>query len=223
MFNADGSEAEMCGNAVRCVAKYVYDRRMTRSRSPRIETGRGVLRLELHTDPDDLVERVRVDMAEPILERAQIPMVGPAGRVVDEPLEVAGRTYRITAVSMGNPHCVVFVDEPDEIDLPDVGPLFENHPAFPRRTNTEFVKVGGPAHLKMRVWERGAGETLACGTGACAAAVAGVLTGRSGRRVKVELRGGVLALEWDEATGRVFMTGPAVEVYSGSWPEEERR
>jgi diaminopimelate epimerase len=216
MFNADGSEAQMCGNGIRCLAKYVYERGMTQKTTMQVETLAGVLELQLFPS-HAVVEKVRVKMGEPRLERTQIPMRGPAGRVVQEPLVVDGTTFTVTAVSMGNPHCVVFVDDPQTFDVRSWGPRFEHHPVFPEGVNTEFVRVLDPQTFSMRVWERGSGETLACGTGASAVAVACHLTGRTGRRVTGHLRGGSLELEWSAADNQVYMTGPAVEVFNGEW------
>ncbi|RMF88701.1 MAG: diaminopimelate epimerase [Planctomycetota bacterium] len=220
IFNADGSEAEMCGNGVRCVAKYVYDHGIAKKNPLHIETGRGVLTLHLELR-DDLVERVRVDMGEPILDAAQIPTTLPGSPVVDAQLSLdstPSANYRVTCVSMGNPHCIIFVDQATDELVHTVGPQIERHPAFPQRINTEFVEVLSPTEVKMRVWERGSGETLACGTGASAVGVAGVLTGKTNRRVTVHLLGGDLEIEWAE-NNHVFMTGPAVEVFTGEWPE----
>ncbi len=217
MFNADGSEAEMCGNGVRCVAKYVYDHGIKRSDSLRIETGNGVLSLEVEV-VDGRVCRVRVDMGEPILEAAKIPTTLPGDPVVSAPLAVAGRELAVTCVSMGNPHAITYVDRLDDGWVLGVGPKMEVDPHFPRRVNAEFVEVLSPSELRMRVWERGSGETLACGTGASAVCVAGVLTGRTERRVLAHLPGGDLELEWSDADNRVYMTGPAVEVFQGEWP-----
>ena len=216
MFNADGSEAQMCGNGIRCLAKYVYDRGMTQHTTIQVETRAGVLELQLFPR-GRVVEKVRVKMGEPRLERAQIPMQGPAGRVLHEPLVVDGTTFEVTAVSMGNPHCVVFVDDPQTFDVTSWGQRFEHHPVFPEGVNTEFVQVLDAQTFAMRVWERGSGETLACGTGASAVAVACHLTGRTGRRVTGHLVGGSLELEWNEADNQVYMTGPAVEVFNGEW------
>ena len=216
MFNADGSEAQMCGNGIRCLAKYVYDHGLTQHTAIQVETLAGVLALQLFPS-GGVVEKVRVKMGEPRLERAQIPMQGPAGRVLQEALVVDGTTFEITAVSMGNPHCVVFVGDPQTFDVTVWGPCFEHHPAFPEGVNTEFVRVLDSQTFAMRVWERGSGETLACGTGASAVAVACHLTGRTGRRVTGHLLGGSLELEWNETDNQVYMTGPAVEVFHGEW------
>ena len=221
MFNADGSPAEMCGNGIRCVAKYLYDHGIRRQESLKIESAGRVLSLELKS-AGGIVDQVRVDMGEPILIPGRIPTTlrsatGPEQPVVDVPLSVGGREIRVTCVSMGNPHCVVFVDEPTDEWVLGIGPQIENDPHFPNRVNVEFVKVLGGRELQQRTWERGSGETLACGTGACAVCVAGVLTGRTGRDVQIHLRGGDLAIEWREANNHVYMTGPAVEVFTGDW------
>jgi diaminopimelate epimerase len=216
MFNADGSEAEMCGNGVRCVAKYVYDHGIARKPRLTIETGRGLLTLDLQVSGGK-VHQVRVDMGEPILAAERIPTTLPGNPPLNVPLP--GHQLRVSCVSMGNPHCVAFVDAiTDELVL-GVGPQVERHPAFPRRVNAEFVQVNGPTDVTVRVWERGSGETLACGTGACAVCVAGVLTGRTGRAITAHLPGGDLQLEWSEADNHVYLTGPAVEVFHGDWPD----
>ena len=217
MYNADGSEAEMCGNGIRCVAKYVYDHGIARKPTLRIETGRGILALELEVTGDK-VSRVRVDMGEPLLEAARIPTTLTGNPPTNAPLTIQGQTYAVTCVSMGNPHCVQFVDDVGRALVHSVGPLIEKDEHFPKRTNVEFVQVLSPGEVKMRVWERGSGETWACGTGACAVAVAGAITGRTDRRLVAHLLGGDLELEW-AGTGHVYMTGPAVEVFSGEWPE----
>ena len=219
MFNADGSEAQMCGNGIRCFAKYVYDHRLTQKTTLHIETLAGVLALELFPN-GGVINQVRVDMGAPRLHRAEIPMQGPAGRVIQEPLVVEGKMFEITAVSMGNPHCIVFVDDPRTFEVEYWGPRFEHHAAFPERVNTEFIHVLDNQTFRMRVWERGSGETLACGTGAAAAAVACHLTERTGRRVTAHLPGGELELAWDANDNHVYMTGPAVEVFSGEWLHE---
>lgn len=218
MFNADGSESEMCGNGLRCVAKYVYDHHIAHKPTLKIETGRGVLTVELET-AHGKVQRVTVDMGEPILASAQIPTTLPGDPPKDVPLEVEGMTLTVTCVSMGNPHCVTFVEDITDALVLGIGPKVERHPAFPRRVNVEFVRLHSPREATMRVWERGSGETLACGTGACAVAVAGVLTGRLDRKVRIHLLGGDLDLHWSETTGHVLMTGPAVEVFHGEWPD----
>lgn len=214
MFNADGSESEMCGNGIRCVAKYVYDHGIAAKPTLTIETGRGVLTLDVETK-NGKVEQVRVDMGEPILEAAKIPTTLPG----DPPIGAAlpGFELKATCVSMGNPHCVIHVDEITTHHVHDIGPQIEKSPLFPRKTNVEFVKVNRPDDVTMRVWERGSGETMACGTGASAVCVAGVLAGRSERKVTVHLLGGDLQLLWSENDNHVYMTGPAVEVFSGDW------
>lgn len=217
MFNADGSEAEMCGNAVRCVAKYVYDRGISKKTSMAIETGRGVLLLGLEV-VGGRVERARVDMGPPILKGAEIPTTLAGEPVVGAKLPLADRTLEVTCVSMGNPHCVTYVDKLSDDWVHRIGPQIERNEHFPRRVNAEFVEVVSPTEVRMRVWERGSGETLACGTGASAVCVAGVLAGKTGRHVMVRMPGGDLELEW-AADDHVYMTGPAVEVFSGEWPE----
>jgi diaminopimelate epimerase len=216
MFNADGSESEMCGNATRCVAKYVYDHGITKKTEMKIETGRGLLTMQLSTGGDGKVDQVTVNMGPPILEAVRIPTTLPGNPPMNVPLDVAGQSIAVTCVSMGNPHCVTFVDEVNDDWVLRVGPQIEKHPAFPRRVNAEFIQVVSPSEFIMRVWERGSGETLACGTGACASTVAAALTGRTKRSVTAHLRGGDLRLEWSES-GDVYMTGPATEVFSGEW------
>lgn len=214
MFNADGSESEMCGNGIRCVAKYAYDHGIVTKQEITAETGAGILTLQLFTNSDK-VEKVRVNMGTPRLSRAEIPMNGEGSlQVVNEPLNILHSTFNITCVSMGNPHCVIFVDDVAGFPVEKYGPLIENHELFPRRTNVEFVQVISRSEVRQRTWERGAGETLACGTGASAVAVAGVLNGHTGRQILNHLSGGDLELEWQE-NGPVFMTGPAVEVFTG--------
>ena len=221
MFNADGSEAEMCGNGVRCVAKYVHDHGIALKPRLTIETGRGVLTLDLDIRHGK-VERVTVDMGPPILDADKIPTTLPGPRVVNYPDTPWGKDRgfdpRLTCVSMGNPHAVFYCEDAAKVPLESVGPEIENASCFPRRINVHFVQVHSPAEVTMRTWERGSGVTLACGTGACAVAVAGVLTGRSARRVLAHLPGGDLELNWSESDDHVYMTGPAVEVFSGDWP-----
>jgi diaminopimelate epimerase len=220
MFNADGSEGEMCGNGIRCVAKYLYDHGLARKTPLTIETRRGVLHLELDIR-DGIVHRVRVDMAEPILDSRLIPTTLSGDPPILVPIGVGEKQFEVTVVSMGNPHCVTFVDElSDELVL-GVGPLIEKHAAFPRRVNVEFVRLNSAADVSVRVWERGSGETLACGTGACAVAVAGVLTGKTERAVTAHLLGGDLELFWSAPDNHVYMTGPAVEVFTGEWPSRD--
>ncbi|MGL6097225.1 MAG: diaminopimelate epimerase [Fimbriiglobus sp.] len=216
MFNADGSEAEMCGNGLRCVAKYVYDHSIARKPRLALETGRGVLSVDLEV-AGDKVSRVRVNMGEPILQSAIIPTTLPGDPPVDAILEVAGTEYRVTCVSMGNPHVTIYCDDVANVPLETVGPVLETAAAFPRRVNVHFVQVHSPSEVTMRTWERGSGITLACGTGACAVCVAGVLTGRTSRKLLAHLPGGDLELEWSEADNCVYMTGPATEVFNGEW------
>jgi len=229
MFNADGSEAEMCGNGVRCVAKYLFDHGIASREHLRIETGKGVQELQLFVTGGK-VDRVRVNMGEPILQAADIPTTLPGDPPVNVSLEInpgepVGLTHRssprslhVTCISMGNPHCITFVDELSDDLVRNVGPLIEHHTAFPNRANVEFVKVLSEGEVSMRVWERGSGETQACGSGAAAVVVAAVLTGRTERSIRCHLPGGDLELEWAES-GDVFLTGPAVEIFSGEWPE----
>lgn len=223
MYNADGSRGKMCGNGIRCVAKYVYDHGLTDKTTITVNTLSGIKTLKL-TVEDGKVSKVRVDMGEPELIPAQVPVkasvIGLADdrreAIVAEPLEIKGRSYDITCVSMGNPHCITFIGEDvRDFSLEAVGPVFEKHELFPERVNTEFINVIDKDHLRMRVWERGSGETLACGTGACAVAVASYLNGFTGRSVDIELLGGHLEVVYDEKTNHVFMTGPATEVFSG--------
>ena len=218
MFNADGSEAEMCGNGIRCVAKYVFDHGISRREALTIETQAGVLALTLETS-HGRVDRVRVDMGEPILAADRIPTTLAGDPVVDVGLTVGSRTLTVTCVSMGNPHCVVFVDQATDELVLGLGPQIETDPRFPARVNVEFVEVISPTEVRQRTWERGSGETWACGTGASAVCVAGVLSGRTQRRIVNHLLGGDLELEWNAADNRVYMTGPATEVFSGEWLE----
>lgn len=219
MFNSDGSESEMCGNGIRCVAKYAYDHGIVNKTEITAETGAGILTLKLFPNGDDRIDRVRVNMGAPRLTRAEIPMQGEASsRVVAEPLNILHTTFKITCVSMGNPHCVIFVDEDlDRFQVEKYGPLIENHDLFPRRTNVEFVQIISRTEVRQRTWERGAGETLACGTGASAVCAAGVLNGLTEKKIVNHLTGGTLELEWAD-DGSIYMTGPAVEVFSGSIP-----
>ena len=219
MFNADGSESEMCGNGLRCVAKYVYDHGIARKERLNIETGRGILTVDLEVQGGK-AKRVRVDMGEPILEAEKIPTLLKGNPPIEQTVWYTpepGDTLAVTCVSMGNPHAVAFVDDLTQKLVHTVGPLVETHEVFPRRVNVEFVKVNSRTDAHMRVWERGSGETLACGTGACAVAVAGVLTDRFDRRVTIRLLGGDLDIEWGP-DNHVYKTGPAVEVFSGDWP-----
>ncbi|WP_286846855.1 diaminopimelate epimerase [Proteiniphilum sp. UBA5463] len=216
MFNSDGSESEMCGNASRCVGKYVYEKGMTNKTGITLETLAGVKVLKLWLNEEKRVEKVTVDMGAPVLDASSIPTAFSQSPVVKSPLPVSDdATYEVTCLSMGNPHAVLFMDKIDELDLSEIGPVIEHAPYFPNRTNTEFVEVVSDRWLKMRVWERGAGETLACGTGACAAVVAAVLNGLAGRKATVQLRGGDLEIEWNEEDNRVYLTGDAVTVFEG--------
>ncbi len=214
IFNADGSEAEMCGNGIRGLAKYAYDHGLVQETSFAVETLAGLRYVQL-TVAGDKCRTVRVDMGAPGLRRSQIPMTGPAQEMArDIPLTLDGLTVIVQGISMGNPHCVLWVDDVATAPVSDWGPRLEHHPAFPQRTNVEFVQVLNPRELRMRVWERGSGETYACGTGACAAAVAAMLAGKAEAKVRVYLRGGPLDIEWQQG-GSVYMTGPATEVCSG--------
>ena len=214
MFNPDGSEAEMCGNGIRCFAKYLYDHGLTDSERIRVDTLAGVMILDLQVE-DRCVRAVRVDMGRPQLRRDEIPMAGSgASPVVGESISTDGQAYAVTALSMGNPHAVIFTEDVSRILLEQVGPNIENHALFPARTNVHFVQVHAPDELSMRTWERGAGVTLACGTGACASVVASALNGLTGRRVTAHLPGGDLLIEW-AADDHVYMTGPAAEVFEG--------
>ena len=218
MFNADGSEGEMCGNGMRCFARYCYDRGLTSKLRFQVETLAGTIIPEIILDQQGQVAGVRVDMGEPRLKRSLIPMTGPeAEQVTDEPITVDGREYRVTTVSMGNPHVMLYCSDVDAIDLAAIGPKIERHERFPRRINVHFVQVISPSELKMRTWERGSGITLACGTGASAVLVASHLLGHTGRSALVHLPGGDLLIEWDEQTKRVYKTGPATYVCDGQF------
>lgn len=218
MYNADGSEGAMCGNGIRCVGKYVYDNGLTDRDEITVSTKSGIKKLKLFVE-NGKVARARVNMGPAILNPADIPVTVKGNRAVNVPLLVDGREWRFTAVSMGNPHAVVFVDDVDDLNLPELGPRFEKHEFFPDRVNTEFIKVLDDHTVQMRVWERGSGETLACGTGACAAAVASVLNKKTADGpVTVKLRGGDLRIEWDRESGNVFLTGPATTVFTGEYP-----
>ena len=219
MYNADGSESEMCGNGIRCLGRYVYERGLTKKTSFTVMTGGGLKQLELKVSGGK-VRSVRVDMGSPVLTPELIPTTLTGEMVMGTTLHVGGISYKVHCVSMGNPHCVVFVKDPDAVNLPELGPMFEHHEAFPRRTNTEFVQVVSRDHLRMRVWERGAGETLACGTGACASLVAAVLTGQANRKVTMDLLGGSLELEWSPEDNHVYQEGPATFVFDGEWLDD---
>ncbi|MCI7814731.1 MAG: diaminopimelate epimerase [Lachnospiraceae bacterium] len=214
MYNADGSKGAMCGNGIRCVAKYVYDYGIAKKTELRVATGAGVKTLKLEVE-NGKVQSVTVDMGEPILDPEKIPVLSEKKQLVDEPIEIGGKQYRMTAVSMGNPHAVVYLDEIEHLPLEEIGPEFESHPCFPDRVNTEFCRVVDDQTVEMRVWERGSGETLACGTGACAVAVASILNGYTKDQVTIRLLGGDLQIRWDRATNHVFMTGSAAVVFDG--------
>lgn len=229
IFNADGSEAEMCGNGIRCVAKYAYEKKLAKAgakfqvpgtkpmaASMKVETDRGVLTLGLEIKRER-VRNVCVNMGEPVLDPKDIPVNIPAKKIVDQPMQFQSRAYTMTCVSMGNPHAVFFRDDIDNIELDKIGPVIEHHSIFPDRVNVHFVKVHGPNEFSMRTWERGSGITLACGTGACACCVAGVLAGKTGRICKAHLPGGDLEVNWSQEDNCVYMTGPAEEVFEGYW------
>lgn len=216
IINSDGSEAEQCGNAIRCVSKYVYDHKLINKTEITVETiGAGVQKVQLNVQ-NEKVQTVRVDMGQPSLHGLEVPTTVDEPRVVNHPIEVDGREFRFTAVSMGNPHCVIYVDDAVNFDLAAWGPKLEVHPMFPRKINVEFVTVKNRIYMDMRVWERGAGPTLACGTGACATLVSSVLNGLTDREATVSLKGGDLFIEWKEEDNHVYMTGPAEEVFKGT-------
>jgi diaminopimelate epimerase len=215
MFNSDGSESEMCGNGIRCVAKYAYDHGIVTKKEISAETGAGILTLQLFANDHDKVEKVRVNMGAPRLTRAEIPMIGDGSmKVINEPLYILHTIFHITCVSMGNPHCVIFVDDVENFLVEKYGQLIENHDLFPRRTNVEFVQILSRTEVRQRTWERGAGETLACGTGASAVTAAAVLNGLTEKKIINHLSGGDLEMQWAE-DGCIYMTGPAVEVFAG--------
>ncbi|AMA72603.1 MULTISPECIES: diaminopimelate epimerase [Aneurinibacillus] len=216
IINADGSEAEQCGNAVRCVAKYAYDHGIARKEALTVETLAGIQRVWL-TVENEKVSLVKVDMGAPILYGPSIPVAIDREQVIDHPIEAEGKTFSFTGVSMGNPHAVIFVDNALDFDVEKWGSLLEKHSLFPNKANIEFVSVTSPQEVEMRVWERGCGQTFACGTGACATVVAGALTGRTNRRALVHLKGGDLEIEWAETDDHVYMIGPAEEVFTGTW------
>ena len=218
MFNADGSRGQMCGNGVRCVAKLAYERGLARSNPMRVETDRGILELKLYLDSNDRVGRVRVNMGPPILEPRRIPIAHDGEHAINVPLPLGEHTLTMTCVSMGNPHAVIYVDDLAAVPLREWGPRIERHALFPERINAHFVQVLSEAHIQMVTWERGSGPTQACGTGAAAVCVAGVLTDRSARKVLATLPGGDLELEWTDKGNDVFKTGPATEVFTGEWP-----
>lgn len=218
MYNADGTRAEMCGNGIRCVGKYVYDHGMTDKTSITVESFGKVKYLDLTVENGKVV-KVKVNMGKPELTAKDVPVVSVHEQVIDEEIIVKEKSYRVTCVSMGNPHAVVFMDDVEHLAIEEIGPYFENHERFPNRTNTEFVQVIDDSHVKMRVWERGTGETLACGTGCCATAVACVLNRLTGAHVTVQVLGGEIEIYWDQKENLVYMTGPAVTVFEGETEE----
>lgn len=220
MYNADGTRAEMCGNGIRCVAKYVYDKGLTDREQISIVSFGNVKYVDLYVE-NGLVRSVKVNMGAPVLEAKQVPVKSAMERSVDEPITVNGKEYRMTCVSMGNPHAVVFMENITKLDIASIGPLFENHEVFPNRTNTEFVEVVDRTHVNMRVWERGTGETLACGTGCCATVAACVLNGLTEDEVTVRVLGGEIDIRWDREENLIYMTGPAETVFEGEFPWEE--
>ncbi|HNX27570.1 MAG TPA: diaminopimelate epimerase [Phycisphaerae bacterium] len=217
MFNADGSEGRMCGNGVRCVAKYAHDHGLSKNNPLRVETLAGIKIIELELDDNDKVQAARVDMGTPGLSPQNIPAAIDGEKIINSPVDALDKTYEMTCVSMGNPHMIIYTDDVAAVELDEIGPVLENLPIFPERINVHFVQVVNDGEVVMRTWERGSGITWACGTGASAVCVAGVLTGRSGRKVLVHLPGGDLKIEWNEENNHVFMTGPATEVFSGEW------
>ncbi len=220
MYNADGSRGEMCGNGIRCVGKFVYDKGLTAKKKVTVETLAGIKTLELNVNKDNKVETVRVDMGSPEFIASKIPVISDNEKMLGETINVDGKEYVVDCISMGNPHCVVKLEEDvNELSLTDIGPSFENYKAFPNKINTEFINVRSKNSIRMRVWERGSGETLACGTGACAAAVSGIINGDVVSPVDVELLGGYLTIEYDPDTDVVYMTGPAKIVFEGTIDE----
>jgi diaminopimelate epimerase len=216
MFNSDGSEAQMCGNGIRCVGKYVYDRGLTDKKRISVNTLAGIKYLDFEVE-NGTVKLIKVDMGEPVLEAEKIPVIHDASPVIGKKISAGGREFEFTCVSMGNPHAVAFVDDVFNFDVEKYGKEIEVNKAFPERTNTEFAEIISPDHAKMRVWERGAGETLACGTGTCATVVAGVLNGILERKTQVDLLGGTLYIQWSEKDNHVYMTGPAEFSFDGVW------
>lgn len=218
IFNADGSEAEQCGNAIRCVTKYAYDHKIVEKEEISVETLAGIQNVRLHIEKtNNIVSSIEVNMGEPILKGDMVPLAIDDEKVIEHTIEVDGRTFSFTAVSMGNPHAVIYVDDAANFDVEKWGPKIENHPLFPKKTNVEFVTVKSDKEMDMRVWERGVGQTLACGTGACATGVASVLTHKASRDVTVSLKGGDLKILWNEEDNKVYMTGTAKEVFTGYW------
>ena len=221
IINADGSEAEMCGNGIRCFARYVYEAGHVTGDAFTVETGAGILVPKIIKENGN-ISMIEVDMGEPVLEGDKIPVAGYGmNRVINEEIQVQGKIFKMTCVSMGNPHCVVFVEDAENFPIYELGRFFETHAKFPRKTNTEFVQVMDRQHLRMRVWERGAAVTLACGTGSCATLTAAVLNGLADRRAEVQLDGGRLVIEWNEQDNHLYMTGPALQVFSGTYPLQD--
>jgi diaminopimelate epimerase len=220
MFNADGSEAQMCGNASRCIAKFVYEKGYTDQTTVTLETKAGVKVLQLFPE-NGKVNKVRVDMGEPVLETKKIPVRWAQDTLINQVIDFGTEKYAVTGVSMGNPHAVIFTENVDRLNLEQIGPVIEHHPVFPERVNTEFVEIVSPAHARMRVWERGSGETLACGTGACAVEAAAVLNHKLERKATISLLGGDLELEWNEDNNHIYMTGDAVTVFEGEWNDDK--
>ena len=220
IINSDGSEAEMCGNGIRCFAKYVYDSGIIEKKQFTVETPAGIMEPEITVGADNKAELITINMGRPSFNRSEIPMEGAEGRVLNEDLCVNGANWKITSLLMGVPHTVTYVDDVDTVDIEKIGPLFEKHEAFPKHTNINFAQQMDDRTVKVRTWERGAGATLACGTGSCSVAVASFLNGRTGREVDIQLPLGTLHIEYREEDGNVYMTGPAAVSFTGTWPDE---
>lgn len=220
IINSDGSEAEMCGNGIRCFAKYVYDSGIIEKKQFTVETPAGIMEPEITVGADNKAELITINMGRPSFNRSEIPMEGVDGRVLNEDLCVDGENWKITSLLMGVPHTVTYVDDVDSVDIEKIGPLFEKHEAFPKHTNINFAQQMDDRTVKVRTWERGAGATLACGTGSCSVAVASFLNGRTGREVDIQLPLGTLHIEYREEDGNVYMTGPAAVSFTGTWPDE---
>ena len=220
IINSDGSEAEMCGNGIRCFAKYVYDNGIIEKKRFTVETPAGIMEPEITVGADNKAELITINMGRPSFNRSEIPMEGAEGRVLNEDLCVNGANWKITSLLMGVPHTVTYVDDVDTVDIEKIGPLFEKHEAFPKHTNINFAQQMDDRTVKVRTWERGAGATLACGTGSCSVAVASFLNGRTGREVDIQLPLGILHIEYREEDGNVYMTGPAAVSFTGTWPDE---
>ena len=220
IINSDGSEAEMCGNGIRCFAKYVYDSGIIEKKQFTVETPAGIMEPEITVGADNKAELITINMGRPSFNRSEIPMEGTNGRVLNEDLCVDGENWKVTSLLMGVPHTVTYVDDVDTVDIEKIGPLFEKHEAFPKHTNINFAQQMDDRTVKVRTWERGAGATLACGTGSCSVAVASFLNGRTGREVDIQLPLGTLHIEYREEDGNVYMTGPAAVSFTGTWPDE---